>query len=307
MPGFLIEDWMMSERLGLKSNDLLLYALIHSYTRKGGTMFESETSLADRFGLSRKQVGKILKRLTEDGFIIRSGSKHSGLQSYDYTTNVDMILPHIEPRCEQSSQPNSKVRTKVTPRCEQSSQPDGNKSHTEVRTKVTSRCEESSLNNINDNKENNPIDIVAFPPPLQDLEKELLPIFFFRNDCDPRPELKRFCDYYSSKGWRLERGEILNTKEKRKDRARKWRVRNPITPPPYPKTFMNAWEEIYAKAPDELKDDFIRIRSLCKTQFGITISCSQRLKEWMDAPDKREEIRRIFRIHAGEKYRFEYQ
>ena len=98
MPGFLIEDWMMSERLGLKSNDLLLYALIHSYTRKGGTMFESETSLADRFGLSRKQVGKILKRLTEDGFIIRSGSKHSGLQSYDYTTNVDMILPHIEPR-----------------------------------------------------------------------------------------------------------------------------------------------------------------------------------------------------------------
>ena len=43
------------------------------------------------------------------------------------------------------------------------------------------------------------------------------------------------------------------------------------------------------------------------TQIGITRSCSQRLKEWMDIPERHEEIRLIFQIHAGEKYRFEYQ
>ena len=70
---------------------------------------------------------------------------------------------------------------------------------------------------------------------------------------------------------------------------------------------MKAWEEIYSKAPDHLKDDIIRIRYIRKTQFSITISCSQRLKEWMDIPEKHEEIRLIFQIHAGEKYIFEYQ
>ena len=117
MPGFLIEDWMMNERLGLKGNDLLIYALIYSFTRKGGTMFESETSLSGKFGLSRKQVGKILRKLTDDGFVIRSDSKHSGLQSYDYMTNID------------------KVRRKFSPGWEQSSQRDGKKGYSRVRTK----------------------------------------------------------------------------------------------------------------------------------------------------------------------------
>lgn len=61
---------------------------------------------------------------------------------------------------------------------------------------------------------------------------------------------------------------------------------------------MKAWEEIYSKAPDHLKDDIIRIRHICKTQFSITISCSQQQKEWMDIPEEHEKIRLI---EAGER------
>ncbi len=307
MPGFLIEDWMMNERLGLKGNDLLIYALIYSFTRKGGTMFESEASLSVKFGLSRKQVGKILRKLTDDGFVIRSDSKHSGLQSYDYMTNIDKVLPFVTPRCEQSSHLKGKVGTKVTPRCEESSHPDGNKVHSEMGRKVTAGCEQSSHNNIIDNNKDNTNDIVVFPPSQQDLENELLPVFFFRNDCNPRPEFERFCEYYRQNGWKLSGGDILDTVEKRKRAAGNWRVQNPISPSPYPKAFMKAWKEIYSKAPDHLKDDIIRIRYICKTQFSITISCSQQLKEWMDISEEHEKIRLIFQIHAGEKYRFEYQ
>ena len=35
---------------------------------------------------------------------------------------------------------------------------------------------------------------------------------------------------------------------------------------------MKAWEEIYSKAPDHLKDDIIRIRHICKAQFSITLT-----------------------------------
>ena len=56
MPSFLIEDWMMSDGLKLKGCELFLYALIHSYTKAGKTMFESEQSLGERFGYSRRNV-----------------------------------------------------------------------------------------------------------------------------------------------------------------------------------------------------------------------------------------------------------
>ena len=172
--------------------------------------------------------------------------------------------------------------------------------------KVTAGCEQSSHNNIIDNNKDNTNDIVVFPPSQQDLENELLPVFFFRNDCNPRSEFERFCEYYRQNGWKLSGGDILDTVEKRKRAAGNWRAQNPISPSPYPKAFMKAWKEIYSKAPDHLKGDIIRIRHICKTQFSITISCSQRLKEWMDIPEEHEKIRLIFQIHAGEKYRFEY-
>ena len=60
MSSFLVEDWMSGCGLRLSGNELLLYALIFSYSRKGRTMFESEDNLAKKYKLSRKQVSTIV-------------------------------------------------------------------------------------------------------------------------------------------------------------------------------------------------------------------------------------------------------
>lgn len=87
MSSFLIEDWMLEGGLNLKGCELLLYALIWSYSRKGKQMYESEQSLAERFGYSRKQIGLALGSLCRKGYIEKL-SKHKGLQSFDYRCNI---------------------------------------------------------------------------------------------------------------------------------------------------------------------------------------------------------------------------
>lgn len=118
MSSFLIEDWMMSDGLKLKGCELFLYALIHSYTKAGKTMFESEQSLGERFGYSRRNVGRALESLRRRGLIIRR-NKHPGRQSYDYC-------------------------------CDISSQPDATKVYTEVRQIVPAGRDKSSHDKKND-------------------------------------------------------------------------------------------------------------------------------------------------------------
>ena len=109
MSSFLIEDWMSGNGLKLSGNELILYALVFSFARKGKTMFESEESLAKKYKLSRKQISTILKKLRSNGLIIRSESKHSGLQSYDYIINPDKVLPFYTPSCEEITHLNGLV------------------------------------------------------------------------------------------------------------------------------------------------------------------------------------------------------
>ena len=116
MSSFLVADWMSGNGLKLSGNELILYALIFSYSRKGKTMFESEDNLAKKYNLSRKQVSTILKKLRAEGLIIRSESKHPGLQSYDYTANLDKVLPFYTPSCEEITHLKGVVSNKVTPR-----------------------------------------------------------------------------------------------------------------------------------------------------------------------------------------------
>lgn len=135
----------------------------------------------------------------------------------------------------------------------------------------------------------------------QDLVKELLPIFFFKNNCYPERELKKFCEHYSKNGWRLTGGDTLDTGEKRKQAAEKWKVqtpRDPIFPPP----FMGVWRDIYQSIPPELQLDAVRIDSTSRQQYAITIVCSQALKEWMDDGENRDGVMAMFKQKISPHY-----
>ena len=306
MSSFLVEDWMSGNGLKLSGNELILYALIFSYSRKGKTMFESEDNLAKKYNLSRKQVSTILKKLRAEGLITRSESKHPGLQSYDYTANLDKVLPFYTPSCEEITHLKGLVSNKVTPRCEEITQQDENLIHIEMGRKVTPRCEEITHNNIVYNTKDNTIDNVVFSPSFEQIKNLILPILFFKNNCSPLSEARKFYDHYKGRGWKLGGGEILNNDERIRRAAKSWKIKD-VTATPFPQQFIRAWEEIYPKAPPELQDDMIRISAPVKTSDSITIYCSQALAKWISTPDTSEMIRLIMRIHCGEKYRFQFK
>ena len=137
MASFLIDDTMMKQGLNLKGSELLVFAFISSFSKKGLTMYESEQSMSEHFPYSRAQIGKTLCSLVAKEFIIRSEGKHPHRQSYDYSVNF------------------TKVQEILASRCEESLQQDANKTDTQMPKNFAASGEESSHNNISDKKVNN--------------------------------------------------------------------------------------------------------------------------------------------------------
>ena len=52
---------------------------------------------------------------------------------------------------------------------------------------------------------------------FKELEDELLAIFFFKNNCHPAPELKKFYEFYNGRGWKLGGGKVIDSMEALKD------------------------------------------------------------------------------------------
>lgn len=146
---------------------------------------------------------------------------------------------------------------------------------------------------------------ISSSPGYQDLVKELLPIFFFKNNCYPERELKKFCEHYSKNGWRLTGGDTLDTGEKRKQAAEKWKVQNsqgPIFPP----LFIGVWREIYNMLPLELQIDAVQIGSTSRGQYSVSLICSAALKAWLDDENNHGVVMALFQTKISPTYRFEY-
>ena len=81
---YAIELWMVDE-LGLRNGDLLVYALVHSYSRDGvGCYFGTLKDLAKATGLSVRHAERVLDRLVDTGLIERSEGFHGGRSTTDY-------------------------------------------------------------------------------------------------------------------------------------------------------------------------------------------------------------------------------
>ena len=138
--GFLVENWMMGEGLGLKGIELLVFAHAFSYYRQGKEMFMSEGNLAKMVGRSRKHIGIAYGRLCKKKLLIRSEDKHPGHQTYSYSVCIE------------------EVRRFVSPGCDIRSQQDETKPPTEIGQKVAPSCNLSSHNNIGDTCNDSTID-----------------------------------------------------------------------------------------------------------------------------------------------------
>ena len=101
-----IQGWMLS-KLGLKGNQLLIYAIIYGFCQDGESTFHGSLIYFEHWTNSTRQgVIKALKQLQEDGLII----KIEGKPNNAYYINVNKInfnseqsLPKNDNECKQSS------------------------------------------------------------------------------------------------------------------------------------------------------------------------------------------------------------
>lgn len=125
-----------------------------------------------------------------------------------------------------------------------------------------------------------------------------LHIFFFRNMADPYSECRRFIDYYSSTNWKLPKGDVLDTDEKRMAKARNWR---PLSPDKrFGAKFLASWEQLYLEAPDDIKPLFLceNVSSKVDDQ-ACHITCSTALYNWICLPETEPIARKIFQKWTG--------
>lgn len=91
---FILVRRFMSTELGIQSkNEMLLYALIYSYSDGGSAFYGSTEYLAKRLGSSKSRIIKVLNEMVSKGLIIK---KTSGRFNF-YVTNFNYVCNTEEP------------------------------------------------------------------------------------------------------------------------------------------------------------------------------------------------------------------
>lgn len=91
----IIYDWMV-EDLKLTGNDVIVYAIIHSFSQGKEWFRGSLAYLSKRTGLSRQSVITILASLVKNGYLIRREIPHKGIKYVDYKTKWSRNLTSQE-------------------------------------------------------------------------------------------------------------------------------------------------------------------------------------------------------------------
>lgn len=312
MRSFKTYDWMVAPGLGLKGLPLSLFALTASYNRAGRKMYESRESLAGYLGYSERQIGKALQSLVSDGLLVcRKFATHrefcinilkvrETLEKKDTKDNpVLSSLQDFLKKCrpmkkeEQSSCPKEK---KVPLYSEESSPSRENK--------IPKAQEQSSPNNEKDNNIDNKSDNLLSTLSENEFIEILYPVFFFKNNCDPRLEIERFVDFYRSKDWRLGGGKVMSEIEDLIRPAESWTVKEKKDTG-YRNSFMKGWKEVYKIAPESLKKEILCTRPYLQNDSSASIVCSKELDQWLS--EEKQTIEIIFRAHSANNYKFEWK
>ena len=102
---FILVRRFMSTELGIQSkNEMLLYALIYSYSDGGSAFYGSTEYLAKRLGSSKSRIIKVLNEMVSKGLIIKktSGRFNFYVTNFNYVCNTDeppVSVEHPE-RCQ---------------------------------------------------------------------------------------------------------------------------------------------------------------------------------------------------------------
>lgn len=107
MSGFYIHDSMLVGGLDLKGCDLLIFAVVHSYTAAGKETY-SISSISERLGYDRSHVARVLGKLEREGFVICTALSETPGKEKRYKVSA----------CNTQENGSNGVREKVAVRCD---------------------------------------------------------------------------------------------------------------------------------------------------------------------------------------------
>lgn len=98
-----VQGWMITE-LGLKGNELLIYACIYGFSQAENQSFTGSLQyLADWTNSTKQGVIKCLKALVEKGLIVKKENTINGVKFCEYyTTKLNTLLNKVEYPIKQS-------------------------------------------------------------------------------------------------------------------------------------------------------------------------------------------------------------
>ena len=88
----IVEPRWMTGELGLTGNRLLVYALVHGFSREGaGEFYGSAQFIADLLGITKRQTLTILNDLTKEGLLTKVEAIRDGVKFCIYRTRPGVV------------------------------------------------------------------------------------------------------------------------------------------------------------------------------------------------------------------------
>lgn len=309
-----IQAPMISE-LGLKGNSLLLFAMIHGFSKDGVNRYRASLNdMCEWLCTSKSSISPTLNALVEAGYI----NKHSENSSApEYTTNYDELLAKaaaegpLKPTLvyKEKAEKNEGVRnpyhaqkgldsrgTESVPGTES-----GTKGYGIRNERVRNPYPINIINIIN--KYSCCYEALTAEQKEQE-EKQFFKIFFFRGAADPAAEVKRFVAHNQANGWQNKSGKVYDNTDKRLGLAELWEFK---TGQREGKAFIRMWQEVYNRCADQpdadkLLDSRIKITA---TPDVMTIHCTKETAQVLESNIAK--VRDLFVSYAaGKKIMYMY-
>ncbi len=224
-----IQEPMIST-LGLSGVSLLVFAVIHGFTKDGEHHYRAFPEDLMRWtGASERSIKGVLKSLLEAGYINRSKVVYRGKSTFEYWTNYEDLLERVaggetleKPKGAKFA-PLAKVQelhpndAKIAPIKVQNLPCKGAEIAPEpINNVVKHSCKHSDKYLFH-------LDAAQQVGPIRQEEKrEFYRIFFEKNAADPAAEVTKFVNYYVSLGWENADGRRYDTPAKRRGLAMMW-------------------------------------------------------------------------------------
>lgn len=224
-----IQEPMIST-LGLSGVSLLVFAVIHGFTKDGEQHYRAFPEDLMRWtGASERSIKGVLKSLLESGYINRSKVVYRGKSTFEYWTNYEDLLERVaggetleKPKGAKFA-PLTKVQelhpndAKIAPIKVQNLPCKGAEIAPEpINNVVKHSCKHSDKYLFH-------LDAAQQVGPIRQEEKrEFYRVFFEKNAADPAAQVTKFVNYYESLGWENADGRRYDTPAKRRGLAMMW-------------------------------------------------------------------------------------